>query len=253
MTDAADAEKAERDARREKLFDQFEASGAVGDRNALVESFAPLAEYFAKRYRNRGAADEDLRQVAQLGLVKAVDRFDRSFGVQFSTFAGRTIDGELKRYFRDKTWAVRVPRGLKERSADVRRAADQLSTELGRSPTVSELVAATDYEHDEVLEALDVQQAYSTQSIDRPTGGEDGDRTLADTMGSTDRGMEGAELRVALERILETLPEREQTIVRLRFFDELSQSEIADQVGISQMHVSRLLRRSLDELRTLLR
>jgi RNA polymerase sigma-B factor len=196
---------------------------------------------------------DDLRQVAQLALVKAVDRFDPSFGVQFSTFAGRTIDGELKRHFRDKTWAVRVPRSLQEISLTVRRAADEYATANGRAPNVDELAAATGFDVDQVLEALDAGTAYNAQSLDRPVGnGEDGS-SLGASLGAVDARFERTEVAVAVEALLETLPEREQTILRLRFFEDLSQSEIGDRMGISQMHVSRLLRRSLEQLRAYLR
>lgn len=238
------------DDRRAELFVELAETGSEAARTELIESFAPLAEFFANRYRNRGAEQEDLRQVAQLALVKAVDRFDLSFDVQFSTFAGRTIDGELKRYFRDRTWSVRVPRSLKEMSIEVRKVSDQLAAELDRSPSVAELAEATGFEQEQIIEALDVQTAYRATSIDKPTNsGDDGDLTLGATLASVEKGYEQTTLALAVESLLETLPERERTIVQLRFFEDLSQSQIAERVGVSQMHVSRLLRKSLEQLR----
>ncbi len=236
---------------RDRLFATYVETRSEKVRNELVESYAPLAEFFAKRYRNRGAESDDLRQVGQLALVKAVERFDPEFGVKFSTFAGRTIDAELKRYFRDRTWSVRVPRSLQERSLEVRRTVERLSLDLGRAPTVDQLAEATGLSSDEVLEALDVQSAYTSASLDRPTGnGDDGDLTLGASLGSDDDAYEATEAAVAVRSLLDTLPDRERRILELRFFGELSQSEIAEQVGISQMHVSRLLRRTLEQLRS---
>lgn len=237
------------DAHRERLFAELQATGSQQVRNELVESYAPLAEFFAKRYRDRGVEDADLRQVAQLALVKAVDRFDPSHGVQFSTFAGRTMDGELKRYFRDKTWSVRVPRSLQEIAVEVRRVVEQLSVELGRPPIVDEIVEVSGLSADRVLEALDVQTAYRATSMDRPVSGTDGEVTFGSTLGTIEEGFERTELSAAVAALMETVPDREREILHMRFFQELSQNEIADQLGISQMHVSRLLRRTLDQLR----
>lgn len=242
-----------REDRRDELFDRWRAERDPAVRNEIVESYAPLAEYFANRYRNRGAEADDLRQVAHLALVGAVERFDPDVGVKFSTFAGRTIDGELKRYFRDKMWAVRVPRSLKELSIEVRRAADRLSGELGRSPTVDQIAAETGLETDVVIEALDVQATgFRAESLERPAGAEDA-RTLGDTLTVDDSGEAQVDIRLAVRRLMEGLPDRERTIIELRFFDELSQQEIAEVIGVSQMHVSRLLRRTLGQLRDELR
>jgi RNA polymerase sigma-B factor len=241
---------AERDEqRRQALFAELAETGSVDARNELVESFAPLAEYFANRYRRAGVDHEDVRQVAKLALVRAVDRFDPTVGVAFSTFAGRTIDGELKRHFRDRSWAVRVPRGLQEAALEVRRAADALSVEQGRPATVDDLVERTGLEPDIVLQALDVRKALSAQSIDQPGDPDDG-RALSHVLGSTDASFDRVDSRLAIRRIIEELPERERTIIELRFYDELTQQEIADRLGISQMHVSRLLRRTLNSLRS---
>ncbi len=242
---------AEREAERDRLFLELRNTGSQAIRNELVESYAPLVVYFAKRYSNRGVPDEDLRQTAQLACVKAVDRFDPTLGVKFSTFAGRTIEGELKRYFRDKTWAVRVPRSLQERSAEVRKTADALSTDLGRAPSVAELAERTGYSDDEIIEALDVQTAYRASSIDVPSSSnEDGPgRALDARLGSLDDGFHQTEVSMAVQALIEKLPEREREIIELRFFAGLKQQEIADRMGMSQMHVSRLLRRALDQMR----
>jgi RNA polymerase sigma-B factor len=235
---------------REELFAAFAADASEANRNAIVESFIPLAEYFAGRYRNRGADSADLRQVAMVALVKAVDRFDPEVGVQFSTFAGRTIDGELKRYFRDATWSVRVPRSLQERSLYVRGVVDELSLRLGTSPTVAQIAEETELDPDEVIEALDVQQSYRAKSIEGGSSTEDGaPRAVPGELTSTDVEPERFDTQLAIRALLDTLPDRERRILELRFYEELTQSEIADEVGVSQMHVSRLIRRSLEELR----
>lgn len=239
----------ERDALRDRLFAEYFETGSKRARAELIESYAPLAEFFAGRYRNRGVESEDLRQVAQLALIKALDRFDPAVGVKFSTFAGRTIDGELKRYFRDKTWTVRVPRALKELSADVRRTADQLALEYGRAATVDEIADHLGVDVDSVLEALDVKAAYRPTSLDRPAGVEGDSSTIGDLVGGDDPALARREAKMTVRTLLATLPERERTILELRFYGDYSQSEIAERVGVSQMHVSRLLRRSFERLR----
>ena len=238
---------------REAKFRELAATGSTEVRNELVESFVPLAEFFAKRYRDRGVESQDLRQVAQLALVKAVDRFDPDFGVQFSTFAGRTIDGEVKKYFRDKSWAVRVPRSLQERSALIRQVREQLSIENGRPPTIDELAEAAELSVDEVIEGLDAQTAYRANSLDVGGGDDEEGTSLSSRLGSHDPGFNQTELEMAVGDMLSELSERDRTIIELRFYEELSQSEIAERIGISQMHVSRLLRRTFEELRTKLR
>lgn len=245
---------AERDeAKRRALFEELAETGSVEVRNELVESYAPLAEYFANRYRERASDHEDIRQVAHLALVKAVDRFDPEVGVTFSTFAGRTIDGELKRHFRDKSWVVRVPRSLQEAALEVRNAADQLAVENGRAATVDDLVERTGLDAELVLQALDVRTALQAKSFDQPADGRtDGPDTSA-VLGRADVELERAEVTMAMQRLIETLPERERRIIELRFYEELTQQEIADRMGMSQMHVSRLLRRSLGVLRSHLR
>ncbi|NNF55782.1 MAG: SigB/SigF/SigG family RNA polymerase sigma factor [Acidimicrobiales bacterium] len=238
---------------REDLFQRYASDPTEAVRNELVESYIPLAEFFAKRYKNRGAEQEDLRQVAKLALVGSVERFDPTIGVKFSTFAGRTIDGELKRYFRDKMWAVRVPRSLKERSIAVRKANDRLAIDLGRPPTIAELGADLDLEADEVIEALEVQTTgFRADSLERPVGDSDG-LSLGDLLPGDAKGIEHSEIQMAVRTLLEALPARERKILVMRFFEEKSQQEIADEIGVSQMHVSRLLRKTLEDLRERMR
>ncbi len=239
---------------RAALFEELARTGDERARNRIVESYAPLAEFFANRYRHRGVESDDLRQVAQLALIQAVDRFDPAFANQFSTFAGRTIDGELKRYFRDRTWAVGVPRGLKELSTEMRQLTDRLSIELGRSPTVADLAAASGHDEDDILAALDVGGAYHAASLDTPTDHGDGPAAPAPpSTGAVDPRFERTEARLAIQSLLATLSPPDRRIVELRFFAELSQDEIASQLGVSQMQVSRLIRRALDHLRAYLR
>lgn len=241
------------DAWREAKFAELARTGSVEVRNELVESFAPLAEFFAKRYKDRGVESLDLRQVAQLALVKAVDRFDNEYGVQFSTFAGRTIDGELKKYFRDRSWSVRVPRSLQERSALIRQVREQFANENSRPPTIAELAEAAGLSEDDVIEGLDAQSAYRASSLDVSTTGDEDQLSIADRFGSEDPGFHRTELEMAVRDMVSELTQRDRTIIELRFFENMSQSEIAERVGISQMHVSRLLRRALEELRDKLR
>ncbi len=235
--------------RRRELFAELASTGSVEARNELVESYAPLAEFFAKRYKKRVAEHEDLRQVAHLALVKAVDRFDPDVGVAFSTFAGRTIDGELKRYFRDKSWIVRVPRSLQEAALEVRDAADRLAIENGRPATIDDLVEQTGYESDVVIQALDVQSAQQAKSIDQPSGGTTDGVTIGAALGDDDASYERTDVKLAMRNLLEALPAREREIVELRFYGDLTQQQIADRLGVSQMHVSRLLRGALRTLR----
>lgn len=238
---------------RDDLFRRYAATPTEAIRNQLVESYIPLAEFFAKRYNNRGAEQEDLRQVAKLALVGSVERFDPTVGVKFSTFAGRTIDGELKRYFRDKMWAVRVPRSLKERSIAVRKANDRLAIDFGRPPTIAELGAELDLEADEVIEALEVQNTgFRAESLERPVGDSDG-LSLGDLLPTDAKGIDHSDVQMAVKSLLEALPARERKILVMRFFEEKSQQEIAEEIGVSQMHVSRLLRKTLEDLRESMR
>jgi RNA polymerase sigma-B factor len=219
-------------------------------RDALVEQHLPLVEHLARRFRNRGEPYDDLVQVATLGLIKSVDRFDLERGVEFSTYATPTIVGEIKRHFRDKGWAVRVPRRLQELRLSLASATSELSQKQGRSPTVSELAAHLKITDEEVLEGLESANAYSTLSLDAgDSGSGDEPMPVAETLGVEDEGLEGVEYRESLKPMLEQLPPREKKILMLRFFKNMTQSEIAAEIGISQMHVSRLLARTLAQLR----
>ena len=238
----------QRDALRKKFVD-FAASRAPELRDELVEAHLGLAEYLARRFSNRGEPLDDLVQVASVGLLKAVDRFDPERAVEFSTYATHTIVGELKRHFRDKGWAVRAPRRMQELYLRLGKIVSSLSQELGRSPTIPELAAEAQVSEEEVLEALEAGQAYRFASLDAPSPGDDEGEGMGAHLGQEDKGLAEAEHRAALSPLISKLPEREQTILHYRFFEGLTQSEIAGRLGISQMHVSRLLARSLAQLR----
>ncbi len=240
---------AQRDELRRK-FVEFAETRSPRTRDELIEAHLGLAEYLARRFSNRGEPLDDLTQVASVGLLKAVDRFDPTRGVEFSTYATHTIVGELKRHFRDKGWAVRAPRRMQELYLRLGRIVSTLSQELGRSPTIPELAADAQVSEEEVLEALEAGQAYRFASLDAPSPGEDEGDTMSSQLGEEDAGMIDAEHRVALSPLLAQLPKREQVILHLRFFEGLTQSGIAERLGISQMHVSRLLARSLAQLRS---
>ncbi|MGI9596215.1 MAG: SigB/SigF/SigG family RNA polymerase sigma factor [Acidimicrobiales bacterium] len=230
-------------------FEEYRRSGDVGLRNQLVEEHMNLARAFARRYANRGVAVEDLEQVGQLSLIGAVERFDPEVGVRFTTYAGRTIDGELKRHFRDKAWSVRVPRRFQDLGVAIRSTVDSLSKELGRSPTIPEVADAVGAEPDEVVAAMEAAQAYRADSIDVPISGDESTTSLADGLGASDIGPALFDDRELVVELLNELPDRERRIIELRFFAERSQREIAQDVGMSQMHVSRLLRKALATLR----
>jgi len=215
-------------------------------RSQLVEQHLPLVRYFARRYTGRGEPLDDLLQAGSLGLVKAVDRFDPGRGLEFSTYAAPTILGEIRRHFRDRTWAVHVHRGLQELTAEITKHVAELTQELGRSPNVGELASRSGRSPEEVLEALDCAAAYTAQSLEAPQGE---DRTLGESLGGEDPALVDVELHESLGPALATLPERERRILQLRFYGNLTQSQIAAQLGISQMHVSRLLARTLAKLR----
>ena len=238
----------QRDDLRRK-FVEFAETRSPSTRDELIEAHLGLAEYLARRFSNRGEPLDDLVQVASVGLLKAVDRFDPTRGVEFSTYATHTIVGELKRHFRDKGWAVRAPRRMQELYLRLGKIVSTLSQELGRSPTIPELANEAQVSEEEVLEALEAGQAYRFASLDAPSPGEDDGDSMSSHLGADDAGMVDAEHRVALSPLLAQLPQREQTILHLRFFEGMTQSEIAGRLGISQMHVSRLLARSLAQLR----
>lgn len=216
-------------------------------REELVVRHRPLASYLARKFVGRGEALEDLEQVAILALLKAIDRFDPSRDVRFSTFATVTIVGELKRHLRDRGWSVRVPRQLQEMAVRITRELPELWQELGRSPTVREIAGRIDASEDDVLEAMDAAQAYTTESLDQPSG--EGDLTPAASLGATDERLEQMEGWATVAPLIERLGERERRILYLRFFEDRTQSEIAAELGISQMHVSRLLSQVLTFLR----
>jgi RNA polymerase sigma-B factor len=243
-------DRADRDELR-RLFAEFAASRDLALRDHLVSAHLGLAEYLARRFANRGEPIDDLVQVASIGLVKAVDRFDPERAVEFSTYATHTIVGELKRHFRDKGWAVRVPRRMQELYLRLGTTVAVVSQQLGRSPTIAELAVHVQASEEAVLEALEAGGAYRNTSLDAPGPGQEdeGSGSLASQLGQEDALMAATEDRVALSPLIERLPPRERLIIYLRFFQGLTQSEIATQLGISQMHVSRLLARSLAQLR----
>ena len=241
-------------ARARQLFAQMAAlpEGSAqrqAIRDELVETHLPLVEYLARRFRNRGELHDDLVQVATIGLIKSVDRFDLERGVEFSTYATPTIVGEIKRHFRDKGWAIRVPRRLQELKLALAKATSELAQRNGRSPTVAELAGYLGMSEEDVLEGLESANAYSTVSLDTPEGGDSDALAVADTLGAVDESLEGVEYRESLKPLLDRLPPREKRILLLRFFGNMTQSQIAAELGISQMHVSRLLARTLAQLR----
>jgi RNA polymerase sigma-B factor len=218
-------------------------------RDELVHLHLPLVEHFARRFLNRGEPFDDLLQVGTIGLIKAVDRFDLGRGVEFSTYATPTIVGEIKRHFRDRGWAIRVPRRLQELRLSITSATAELTQELGRSPTVSELGAKIGVSDEEIIEGLESANAYSTLSLDAPESSDDSALSMIDVIGSDDEALEHVENRETIKPLLESLDPREKHILTLRFFKGMTQSQIAAEVGISQMHVSRLLARTLGRLR----
>jgi RNA polymerase sigma-B factor len=232
-----------------RLFAELRHSGDPALRDALAKLHLPLVEYLARRFKDRGEPLDDLIQVGSVGLLKAIDRFDLGRQVEFSTYATPTIVGELKRHFRDKGWAVRIPRRLQELSLRLNKIIAQLTQDLGRSPTVAEIAKSAGVSEEEVLEALESGQAYSTTSLDAPSGDDEDAPNRADRIGEEDFRLDNLEYFASLAPLIEQLPERERTILYLRFFKGMTQSKIAEHVGISQMHVSRLLNRILEFLR----
>ena len=235
-----------------ELLRRYHHQGDVEARQRLIEQYLPLVRSLARRYSYRGEQLEDLVQVGCIGLIKAIDRFDVDRGVELTTYATPNIIGEIKRHFRDKGWAVRVPRGLQELNVRLSRLMEELTIQLERSPTIAELAKAADVEEEEVLEALETGQAYATLSLSAPSGGggDDGDDLdPLESLGEIEKEYEVSEDRAVLAPGWKVLDDRERRILELRFFDGLTQSQIAQQVGISQMHVSRLIRRSLEKIR----
>ena len=237
---------ATRAARERDLLRRYHVGGDPAARDELAEEMLPLARALAGRYAGRGEPIDDLVQVACIGIMKAIDGFDLSRDVRFSSYATPTVLGEIKRYFRDKTWAMRVPRGMQELQLKIARARDKLTHELGRSPNVEELAAAVGAPFEEVLQTIQSQDARRTRSLDEPIGE---DMTLADSVGGNDPEIGRAEIRVLLNDAFDVLSERDQEVLRLRFEDDLTQTEISSRIGVSQMQVSRLIRQSLARLR----
>ena len=220
-------------------------------RDELVRLHLPLVEHLTRRFLNRGEPYDDLLQVGTIGLIKAIDRFDIERAVQFSTYATPTIVGEIKRHFRDKGWAIRVPRRLQELRISISAATAELTQAHGRSPTIAEIARTVGVTDEEVIEGLESANAYSTLSLDATTGSaEDGALSMLDTMGEDDLALEHVENRESIKPLLAQLDPREKHILTLRFFRGMTQSQIATEVGISQMHVSRLLQKTLAQLRS---
>jgi RNA polymerase sigma-B factor len=237
---------AERAARERELLRRYHERGDTRARDTLAEEMVPLARALAGRYTGRGEPLDDLVQVACVGIMKAIEGFDLEREVRFSSYATPTVLGEIKRYFRDKTWAMRVPRGMQELQIEIAKARDKLTTEMGRSPTVQELADEVDQSFEEVLATIQSQDARRTRSLDEPTGE---DVTLADSIGARDPEIGLAEMRVLLDDAFDVLSERDQEVLRLRFADDLTQTEISKRVGVSQMQVSRIIRQALARLR----
>ena len=234
----------------ELTADDVDAARRIECRDALVHLHLPLVEHCARRFRNRGEPFDDLLQVGTIGLLKSIDRFDLGRGVEFSTYATPTIIGEIKRYFRDKGWAIRVPRRLQEMRMMIGTVTSELSQSLGRSPTPREIAERIGVTVEDVMEGLESSNAYSTLSLDAGGDGSDeGGPSMLDAIGEDDAALEHVEIRESIKPLIEQLPAREKQILLLRFFRGMTQSQIAAEIGVSQMHVSRLLNRTLEQLR----
>ena len=232
------------------LLRRYHEDGDLQAREQLIEQYMSLVRSLARRYSYRGEQLEDLVQIGAIGLIKAIDRFDLERGVELTTYATPNIIGEIKRHFRDKGWAVRVPRGLQELNVQLSRLMEQLTVQFGRSPTIPELAEAAGVEEEEALEALESGRAYTSLSLSvGGGGGEDDDLDPLESIGTEEHEYEVSEDRAVLAPGFKALDERERMILQLRFFEGLTQSQIAQQIGISQMHVSRLIRRSLEKIR----
>jgi RNA polymerase sigma-B factor len=232
------------------LLRRYHEDGDLQAREKLIEQYMSLVRSLARRYSYRGEQLEDLVQIGAIGLIKAIDRFDLDRGVELTTYATPNIIGEIKRHFRDKGWSVRVPRGLQELNVQLSRLVEQLTVQLSRSPTIPELAKAAGVEEEQVLEALESGRAYTSLSLSvGGGGGDDDDLDPLESLGTEEHQYEVSEDRAVLAPGFKALDERERKILQLRFFEGLTQSQIAQQVGISQMHVSRLIRRSLEKIR----
>ena len=233
-----------------RLLVRYHESGDAGAREELVKRFLPLARQLARRYQRTNEPLDDLMQVASVGLVKAIDRFDPERGTAFSTFAVPTILGELKRYFRDAGWAAHVPRGMQERAMRLEQAVEALHRRLGRSPSTKEVAAELDQTEEEVLETLEAQSAYDAVSLEQQRSDDSqGGDTYADTLATEEESYELVEYEATIEPALKALSSRDRMILHLRFSEDMTQSEIAERIGVSQMHVSRLIRQALTRLR----
>jgi RNA polymerase sigma-B factor len=232
--------------REQALLRRYHHQGDTRARDQLAEEMLPLARALAGRYAGRGEPMDDLIQVACVGIMKAIEGFDLDREVRFSSYATPTVLGEIKRHFRDRTWAMRVPRGLQELQLVVAKKRDELTGRLGRSPTVQELADAVDAPFEEVLATIQSVGARRTRSLDEPTGE---DMTLADSIGGRDVELERAEIRVLLDEAMDVLSDRDREVLRLRFAEDLTQTEISDRIGVSQMQISRIIRQSIAKLR----
>jgi RNA polymerase sigma-B factor len=237
--------------RDRELLRRYHEDGDLAAREQLIEEHMSLVRSLARRYSYRGEQLDDLVQIGAIGLIKAIDRFDLERGVELTTYATPNIIGEIKRHFRDRGWSVRVPRGLQELNVQLSRLLEQLTVQLSRSPTISELGKAAGVDEEDVLEALESGRAYTSLSLSSGSGGGDDDDDVdpLESIGIEEHQYEVSEDRAVLAPGFRVLDQRERTILRLRFFDGLTQSQIAQQIGISQMHVSRLIRRSLEKIR----
>lgn len=253
MATRSSKSRQDKEALRE-LFFKFAASRDKSAREELVLAYTSLAAYLARKFANRGEPLDDLTQVANIGLLKAIDRFDPARGIEFTTYATVTIVGEIKRHFRDKFWTVRVPRRLRELNNSLMKSVESLSQRLGRSPTLQEIAEETRTPFEEVVEAFELGRAYNPASLDAEVaeGDEDHGTSLMDYLGEEDPELSRLEDKQTLEGALKSLPERQHEVLRLRYYEGLSQAEIARKLGISQMHVSRIQRDALKRLRGLI-
>jgi len=244
-----------RDAATPKLFEEYQESRDPKVREQLILAHMNLVRYLARKFGNRGEPLEDLIQVGTIGLINAIDRFDATRGIRFATYATPTILGEIRRHFRDRGWAVKVPRRLQELSLAVNKAVDQMTQELDRAPTIADIAEKLEVSEEEAMEAMELGEMYELPSLDRDMGGEGDDSraVLADYIGEADKEIERFEGRTRLSEALKALGARERQIIEMRFFDNLSQTEVARRLNISQMHVSRLQHRALGRLRELVR
>jgi RNA polymerase sigma-B factor len=234
-----------------ELLRRYHAEGDRSARELLVQRHLPLVRALARRYAGRGESLEDIEQVGAIGLIKAIDRYELSRDVALTTYATPNVVGEIKRHFRDKGWAIRIPRGLQELNAKMSSTIERLTAKLGHSPSIAEIADELQTTPEQVLEAMEAGSAYSTVSLSTGPGGggDDDDFDPMESIGTEDEEYERTEQRASLEPALDTLPEREREILRMRFEDGLTQTQIAEKIGISQMHVSRLIRKSLARMR----